>query len=107
MDNWNDHGFRYLGLGFAGYSLPWTAVSKSATDVGPGMISALPQPLSSFLQFLLVGSSGDSGVLLRFYDLHVVVLPAVLLILLAMKMYMLEALWYFGTGERIGKPSRK
>ena len=84
-------GFVTLGFGFTGYLLPWTVVSKSATDVGIGMISALPQPVSSFATFLLVGASGDSGVLLRFYDLHVVVLPAVLLLLLALKMYMLEA----------------
>jgi quinol-cytochrome oxidoreductase complex cytochrome b subunit len=84
-------GFVTLGFGFTGYLLPWTVVSKSATDVGVGMISALPQPVSSFFSFLLVGSSGDTGVLLRFYDLHVVVLPAILLLLLAVKMYMLEA----------------
>ncbi len=84
-------GFVTLGFGFTGYLLPWTVVSKSATDVGVGMISALPQPLSSFLDFLIVGANGDAGVLLRFYDLHVVVLPAVLLLLLVVKMYMLEA----------------
>lgn len=84
-------GFVTLGFGFTGYLLPWTVVSKSATDVGVGMISALPEPVSSFLTFLMVGSSGNSGVLLRFYDLHIVVLPAVLLLLLATKMYMLEA----------------
>ena len=84
-------GFVTLLFGFTGYLLPWTVVSKSATDVGVGMMSALPQPLSSFLTFLTVGSSGDTGTLLRFYDLHVVVLPAILLLLLVLKMYMLEA----------------
>jgi quinol-cytochrome oxidoreductase complex cytochrome b subunit len=84
-------GFVSLGLGFTGYLLPWTIVSKSATDVGVGMIDALPQPFSSFLSFLIVGAGGDTMELLRFYDLHVVVLPAVLLALLAMKMYMLES----------------
>ena len=84
-------GFVTLGFGFTGYLLPWTVVSYSATHVGVGMISALPQPLSAFLTFLIEGSSGDAGVLLRFYDLHVVVLPAVLLLLLVIKMYMLEA----------------
>ncbi len=84
-------GFVTLGLGFTGYLLPWTVISKSATDVGVGMIDALPQPLSSFLSFLIVGGGGDSTELLRFYDLHVVVLPAVLLVLLVGKMYMLEA----------------
>jgi len=84
-------GFVTLGLGFTGYLLPWTVVSKSATDVGAGMISALPQPLSNFLNFLVVGAGGDSAELLRFFDLHVIVLPAVLLVLLVVKMYMLEA----------------
>ena len=84
-------GFVTLGLGFTGYLLPWTVVSKSATDVGAGMISALPQPLSNFLSFLVVGTGGDAAELLRFFDLHVIVLPAILLVLLVVKMYMLEA----------------
>jgi len=84
-------GFVTLGLGFTGYLLPWTVVSKSATDVGAGMIQALPQPFSNFLSFLVVGSGGDTAELLRFFDLHVLVLPAVLLVLLVVKMYMLES----------------
>jgi quinol-cytochrome oxidoreductase complex cytochrome b subunit len=84
-------GFVTLGFGFTGYLLPWTIVSKSATDVGIGMMSALPQPISSFLTFLVIGSGTDAGELLRFYDLHIIVLPAVLLVLLVVKMYMLEA----------------
>jgi len=84
-------GFVTLGFGFTGYLLPWTVVSKSATDVGIGIIDALPATISSFLSFLIVGAGGDATELLRFYDLHVVVLPAVLLVLLTVKMYMLEA----------------
>jgi ubiquinol-cytochrome c reductase cytochrome b subunit len=84
-------GFVTLGFGFTGYLLPWTVVSKSATDVGVAMVTALPQPLSNLLTFLIVGSGGDSAEMLRFFDLHVVVLPALLLGLLVVKMYMLEA----------------
>ena len=84
-------GFVTLGFGFTGYLLPWTIVSKSATDVGLGMVQALPPPISSFLTFLIVGTGGDAAELLRFYDLHVVILPAILLVLLGAKMYMLEA----------------
>lgn len=83
-------GFVTLGFGFTGYLLPWTVVSKSATDVGVGMVSALPQPVSSLLTFLIVGGGGDTAELLRFFDLHIVVLPAAILVLLAVKMYMLE-----------------
>jgi quinol-cytochrome oxidoreductase complex cytochrome b subunit len=83
-------GFVTLGFGFTGYLLPWTVISKSATDVGTGMIAVLPPPIASFINFLVVGSGGDATTLLRFYDLHVVVLPAALLVLLTVKMYMLE-----------------
>ena len=84
-------GFVTLGFGFTGYLLPWTVVSYSATHVGVGMVNALPQPISNLLGFLIVGSGGDAGELLRFFDLHVVILPAVLLVLLVVKMYMLES----------------
>jgi len=84
-------GFVTLAFGFTGYLLPWSVVSKAATDVGVGMMAALPQQVSSFLGFLVAGSGGDATELLRFFDLHIVVLPAVLLVLLAAKMYMLEA----------------
>jgi quinol-cytochrome oxidoreductase complex cytochrome b subunit len=83
-------GFVTLGFGFTGYLLPWTVVSKSATDVGIGMINALPPGISSFLSFLIIGAGGDSTTILRFYDLHIILLPAILLVLLAAKMYMLE-----------------
>ena len=94
-------GFVTLGFGFTGYLLPWTIVSKSATDVGVGMIDALPQPISNFLSFLVIGGGGSAEQLLRFYDLHVVVLPGVLLLLLVAKMYMLET---HGVSEPVTGP---
>jgi vacuolar-type H+-ATPase subunit I/STV1 len=54
------------------------------------MIDALPPQISSLVSFLVVGAGGGATELLRFYDLHVVVLPAVLLALLTIKLYMLE-----------------
>jgi quinol-cytochrome oxidoreductase complex cytochrome b subunit len=83
-------GFVTLGFGFTGYLLPYTVVSVSASDVGVGMVSALPTPLANLANFLIVGGGGPAGEILRFYDLHVVVLPAVLLALLGAKMMMLE-----------------
>ena len=84
-------GFVTLGFGFTGYLLPWTVISKSATDVGVGMMGALPQPFSSYITFLVTGGGGDAATMLRFFELHIVVLPAVLLLLLFAKMYMLES----------------
>jgi len=95
-------GFVTLGFGFTGYLLPWSVVSKSATDVGLGMIDALPQPFSSFISFLIVGAGGDAAELLRFFDLHVLVLPAALLVLLVVKMYLLET---HGISEPVTGPT--
>lgn len=83
-------GFVVLGFGLTGYLLPWTVVSKSATDVTIGMLGFLPGQLSSLLKFLIAGPGSDAAELARFFDLHVVVLPAVFVILLAVKMYMFE-----------------
>jgi len=35
-------GLTVMGFGLTGYLLPWTVVSKSATDVSIGMLSFLP-----------------------------------------------------------------
>jgi quinol-cytochrome oxidoreductase complex cytochrome b subunit len=83
-------GFVTLGFGFTGYLLPYTVVSTSASDVGIGMMAALPTPIANLANFLVVGTGGTASELLRFYDLHVIVLPAVLLGLLVVKMMMLE-----------------
>ncbi|MDV3293302.1 MAG: cytochrome b N-terminal domain-containing protein [Nitrososphaerales archaeon] len=83
-------GLLVLGLGLTGYLLPWTVVSKSATDVSIGMLSFLPAEIGSVLTFLIAGPGGSAGELTRFFDLHIVVLPAMLLVLLVVKMYMFE-----------------
>jgi quinol-cytochrome oxidoreductase complex cytochrome b subunit len=83
-------GLVVLGFGLTGYLLPWTVVSKSATDVTIGMISFMPGQLGPALKFLIAGPGSDAAELARFFDLHVVLLPAVFLLLLVFKMYMFE-----------------
>jgi ubiquinol-cytochrome c reductase cytochrome b subunit len=83
-------GLVTMGLGLTGYLLPWTVVSKSATDVTIGMLSFLPAEIGPLLKFLIAGAGSDADELRRFFDLHVVVLPGVMLALLALKMYMFE-----------------
>ena len=84
-------GLTVLGFGLTGYLLPWTVVSKSATDVSIGMLSFLPAQIGPIVTFLVAGDGSSAGELTRFFDLHIVVLPAGLLSLLALKMYMFEA----------------
>ncbi len=84
-------GLITLGFGLTGYLLPWTVVSKSATDVSIGMLSFLPSLIAPIVTFLVAGTGSNAAELTRFFDLHVVVLPAGLLALLAAKLYMFEA----------------
>jgi quinol-cytochrome oxidoreductase complex cytochrome b subunit len=96
-------GLIVLVFGLTGYLLPWTVVSKSATDVSIGMLSFLPAQIGPVLTFLLAGTGSNAAELSRFFDLHIVVLPAVLLVLLVVKMYMFEV---HGAAEPSTGPKR-
>ena len=84
-------GLLVLGMGLTGYLLPWTVVSKSASDVSIGMLSFLPGQVGNILIFLIAGAGSSAAELTRFFDLHIIVLPAGLLSLILLKMYMFEA----------------
>ena len=84
-------GLLVLGMGLTGYLLPWTVVSKSASDVSIGMLSFLPAQIGNVLIFLIAGAGSSAAELTRFFDLHIIVLPAGLLSLLGLKMYMFES----------------
>ncbi|MDA4111371.1 MAG: cytochrome bc complex cytochrome b subunit [Thaumarchaeota archaeon] len=84
-------GLTVLGFGLTGYLLPWTVVSKSATDVSIGMLSFMPAQIGPILTFLVAGTGSGAAELTRFFDLHIIVLPAGLLSLLGLKLYMFEA----------------
>lgn len=92
-------GLLVVGFGLTGYLLPWTVVSKSATDVSIGMLGFLPAQIGSIITFLIAGSGSSSAELTRFFDLHIIVLPAGLLSLIVLKLYMFEA---HGPSEPIG-----
>jgi quinol-cytochrome oxidoreductase complex cytochrome b subunit len=84
-------GFVTLGFGFTGYLLPYTVVGVDATNVGLGLLSPLPQALQTLIKSVLGATNGlNTTELIRLYDIHIVLLPAVLLLLLFGKMYMFE-----------------
>ncbi len=83
-------GVTVLGFGITGYLLPWTVISKSATDVAIGFVNFLPTQLARLAKFFLVGSGSDAAELTNFLHIHTVILPAVLLAFLALKIYMYE-----------------
>ncbi len=97
-------GLVVVGFGLTGYLLPWTVVSKSATDVSIGMIGFMPAQIGGIITFLIAGSGSSSAELTRFFDLHIIVLPAALLSLIALKLYMFEA---HGASEPVGGAKTK
>lgn len=84
-------GLITLGFGFTGYLLPWTVVSKSATDVGVGMLNYFPTWLTGWLKSILVGNGTDAAELTRFFAMHVILLPLLLALFLFLKLYTFEA----------------
>jgi quinol-cytochrome oxidoreductase complex cytochrome b subunit len=79
-----------LGFGLTGYLLPWTVISKSATDVAIGFTGYLPAPLATLGNSLLTGTGTDAAELTRFFSIHTIWLPAALLGFIALKIYMFE-----------------
>ena len=76
-----------LGFSFTGYLLPWDQLSYWAGTVGTNLVHYVPV-IGGQLQNLLIG--GDQigpSTLLRFYALHVAVLPGILVLLLAIHIW--------------------
>jgi quinol-cytochrome oxidoreductase complex cytochrome b subunit len=72
-----------LGLSFTGYLLPWDQLAFWAITVGAAIAGYAPV-FGKDIQFLLLGDAHvGQEALLRFYVLHVAVLPAILTLLIA------------------------
>jgi quinol-cytochrome oxidoreductase complex cytochrome b subunit len=79
-----------LGFGFTGYLLPWDQKAYWATKVGTDIAGSVPV-IGHFLLVTLRGGEQISAATLgRFYDLHVLVLPAVIVVLLLGHFWMIR-----------------
>lgn len=68
-----------LTAGFTGYLLPWNTLSFTATRVGGGIAAATPVA-GPLIRALLLGGPDVTGVTLtRFFGLHVIVIPLLIL----------------------------
>ena len=76
-----------LLLSFTGYLLPWDQLAYWAITVGTNIASAAPVVGGWMRMFLLGGAVIDQGALIRFYVLHVVFLPGVVLLLFSYHMW--------------------
>ncbi|MHB1089785.1 MAG: cytochrome b N-terminal domain-containing protein, partial [Ilumatobacteraceae bacterium] len=71
-----------LGFSFTGYLLPWDQLSYWAVTVGTNLISYVPMLGGVLTDLLIGGPQIGQPTLLRFYTLHVAVLPVALALLM-------------------------
>jgi len=77
-----------IGFGFTGYLLPWDQKAYWATTVGTKIVST-PPFIGEFLLRIVRGGQELSDVpLTRFFGVHVWILPALLLLLVGIHMYL-------------------
>ncbi len=76
-----------LLFSFTGYLLPWDQLSFWAVKVGTSIAGNAPILGSKAQQILLGGQEVGGNALLRFYVLHIYVLPATLIVLLAVHIW--------------------
>jgi quinol-cytochrome oxidoreductase complex cytochrome b subunit len=78
-------GIITLLYAFTGYLLPMNVVSYGASSVGVQLASYLPGPIGRVLPELLKGTVFPDNTLNRFFAIHVVLLPILLLLVLGAK----------------------
>src|SRR3954466_8066937 len=89
-----------LFLSFTGYLLPWDQLAFWAITVGSAIAGYAPV-IGKQLQFVLLGDSTvGQEALLRFYVLHVAVLPVVLVLLMAIHF------WRIRKDGRLSRPEQ-
>ena len=79
--------FIILGFAFTGYLLPWDQKAYWATVVGTNIAGSAPLVGGAVLQLLRGGEQLGAVTLTRFYGIHIWVLPASLLILVAVHLF--------------------
>lgn len=77
-----------IGFGFTGYLLPWDQKAFWATTVGTRIAGVAPVIGESLLRLLRGGPDLSAVTLARFYGIHVWVLPATLLLVIGVHIYL-------------------
>ncbi len=76
-----------LGFAFTGYLLPWDLKAYWATVVGTNVAGSAPLVGDLALNLLRGGAAMTTATLTRFYGLHIWVLPAMLVVLVALHVF--------------------
>jgi quinol-cytochrome oxidoreductase complex cytochrome b subunit len=81
-----------LGMGFTGYLLPWNQRAYWATTVGTSIVETIPWIGSFLMEALRGGVELSTLTLARFFSAHVWILPAALLSILGVHLYLVVKL---------------
>jgi len=76
-----------LAASFTGYLLPWDQLSYWAITVGTNIASYAPMVGPGLRQMLLGGVEVGQNTLIRFYTLHVALLPVVLALIISLHIW--------------------
>jgi ubiquinol-cytochrome c reductase cytochrome b subunit len=79
-----------LVFGFTGYLLPWSQLSYWATTVGTQVARALPGVGPWLQRLMLGGDSVGAETLSRFFTLHAVVLPWILVAAIGLHLFLMR-----------------
>jgi ubiquinol-cytochrome c reductase cytochrome b subunit len=79
-----------LGLGFTGYLLPWDQKAYWATVVSSNIPAEIPIVGRITAKIMLAGDRVSGFTLTRFYALHMLALPAVLMLLTVFHVYLVR-----------------
>lgn len=78
-----------LGMGFTGYLLPWNQRAYWATTVGTEIAGTAPLIGDFILRILRGGTDLSAVTLARFFAVHIWFLPAVIIALIGVHMYLI------------------
>ncbi len=103
-----------LALSFTGYLLPWDQLALWAITVGTNVAGNAPVLGAEFREVLLGAPDVGGAALLRFYVLHIYVLPSLVILLLAVHIWRVRKDGFaigdreeVAEGEMGGGPSEK
>ncbi len=91
--NWVAGVFLFLlmmGFGFTGYLLPWDQKAYWATSVGTNIAGSAPIIGSFILKVIRGGTDLGAVTLVRFFTIHVMVLPAITVVFLVAHFLMIR-----------------
>ena len=92
-----------MGAGFTGYSLPDDLLSGNGLRIIDGMIKGIPFIGTWISSFLFGGEFPGTAIVGRLYSLHIMLIPALILVFLAIHLVMLvlhKHTHYSGAGKK-------